>query len=960
MATYTGSSDKYSAFALLQLVIDNKEFKEAMSEAHEKLDRYAKKCLYIGQNLETVGRSLVAPLSAATAVFSDFDDKMRRVAAVTGAGSGAMASMTEVAKKLGAATAFTASQVAEGMGSLGMMGFSSGEIKEAISQMMNLSMVTGTELAEASTIAANQLRVFRMDASKTGEVADILAATANGSAQNLTDLGEALKTAAPFAAQAGGTLKDTSAALGVLANMGIRGSIAGTALAKSYKQMADPKIREIMRTAYGVDVTDGAGNLRSMAAIWADLGKRLASMGNAEQIAAITEIFGDRGALGGGTLTFNPAAIDAFMAKLEKCGGYAEEAARKVEGGLGGAFRSFSSAAEAVKISVGDALEPLLRSLAHAAAAAMRAFASVVSQFREAVPLFAIVSGGLLAAGAVAKTASVAMSALALVKKLNIARTLDTIKTELWFVSTLVKENIQAHLAAAGNGVLAASFALVKLAALSCGAALKAVWALLLAHPVASLAIAVYGVAKAFKYLQNKAAEAELGRFALEAEGVKKRLDRTRKGNNETYARLDRDARSLSYFAELSKASRLTESQVQECGEALRHLSENGIDLGYSLDEASGKLVKLGTDTRSFKEQLDERKREDLKRQMSMLRSQISRRTRRAAEYVDDAHWYKFNKDVNAKAAEALADEAADLQDRWEQLYEEYNSIGSDDPVKGPDLSKVSQIEQDLLAMKETSLDRELRINEEKKKSAMEVAEAQLKAAEAERDALALGGKDTAKADAIVADLKRRGAAIEASFRENRLKILADATRSAGFTDVDKNMRERDEKRAGDASSRQRTRFLDGLKDANPQAYAAALQSALADIPGRIRKAAELLQQAQKDAQDVYSDGGLNVTEEEKERIGELRKAYEELQGQKDDFSRRLAEMGDGMSQAAKAIDVSPVFSTRALQALMGRDGGVQRQQLRYARDTAENTRRAVEDLDAIRRNADNAGIYFA
>lgn len=51
-------------------------------------------------------------------------------------------------------------------------------VKEAISQMMNLSMVTGTELAEASTIAANQLRVFQMDASKTGEVADILEATA--------------------------------------------------------------------------------------------------------------------------------------------------------------------------------------------------------------------------------------------------------------------------------------------------------------------------------------------------------------------------------------------------------------------------------------------------------------------------------------------------------------------------------------------------------------------------------------------------------------------------------------------------------------------------------------------------------------------------------------------------------------------------------------------------------------
>ena len=67
MATYTGSSDKYSAFALLKLVVNNKEFKETMRDAREKLDRFAKKCLYIGQNLETVGRSLVAPLEVAQA-----------------------------------------------------------------------------------------------------------------------------------------------------------------------------------------------------------------------------------------------------------------------------------------------------------------------------------------------------------------------------------------------------------------------------------------------------------------------------------------------------------------------------------------------------------------------------------------------------------------------------------------------------------------------------------------------------------------------------------------------------------------------------------------------------------------------------------------------------------------------------------------------------------------------------
>ena len=67
MATYTGSSDKYSAFALLQLIVDNKDFKETMGAINEELGRFAKKCLYIGQNLETVGRSLAAHLEVAQA-----------------------------------------------------------------------------------------------------------------------------------------------------------------------------------------------------------------------------------------------------------------------------------------------------------------------------------------------------------------------------------------------------------------------------------------------------------------------------------------------------------------------------------------------------------------------------------------------------------------------------------------------------------------------------------------------------------------------------------------------------------------------------------------------------------------------------------------------------------------------------------------------------------------------------
>ncbi len=152
---------------------------------------------------------------------------MRTVRAVTGSTGADFTKLTEKAKELGATTSFTASQVAEGMTALGRMGFNSSEIDGAIQGMLNLSIATGTDLAQASEIAANNMRDFGMSTSQMTDIADLLAFTANGSAQTLEDLGEALKTAGPIASRAGVSLKDTAAQLGVLANMGIRGSMQG-------------------------------------------------------------------------------------------------------------------------------------------------------------------------------------------------------------------------------------------------------------------------------------------------------------------------------------------------------------------------------------------------------------------------------------------------------------------------------------------------------------------------------------------------------------------------------------------------------------------------------------------------------------------------------------------------------------------------------------------------------------
>ena len=119
------------------------------------------------------------------------------------------------------------------------------------------------DLAEATNIAGNTLRSFGLAAEDMGRVADVMTATANNSAQTLTDLGEAMKYAAPVADAYGLSIEQTSKALGALANFGIKGSMAGTTMKNIMLQLANPSIRKQIE-GLGVSVTDAAGNFRDV------------------------------------------------------------------------------------------------------------------------------------------------------------------------------------------------------------------------------------------------------------------------------------------------------------------------------------------------------------------------------------------------------------------------------------------------------------------------------------------------------------------------------------------------------------------------------------------------------------------------------------------------------------------------------------------------------------------------
>ena len=315
MSTITNANAGVNIF----LALTDKGFSTGLDVASSRLAAFAQRCQGLSQQIGIVSQSINVGFAAAVRQFAAFDDQMRMVAGITGSAGSEFENLTQLAQKLGRETSFTAAQVA---GGLGRMGFDSGEIKDSIKAVMDLSRATGTDLAQASEIAGNALRVFGLRTSETGTVADLLATVANRSAQTLADVGEALKTAGPHAARAGETLRDTAAAIGVLANMGIRGSMAGNAIGRTLKQIADPQVAAKL-AEMGVATTGADGNLRKLKDILDDIARVTSTMKSGEQIAFFEDIFNARGSLAGGTLAANLPAIERMNEALANCGGAA-------------------------------------------------------------------------------------------------------------------------------------------------------------------------------------------------------------------------------------------------------------------------------------------------------------------------------------------------------------------------------------------------------------------------------------------------------------------------------------------------------------------------------------------------------------------------------------------------------------------------------------------------------------
>ena len=351
---------------VVSIIGDMRELSKTFSQAQTEIGNIGKEFEEMGKKLTNTGKTMstyvTAPLVGIGAISlhtaANFDDAMRKVQAISGATGSDFEKLTNQARELGATTAFSATDAAEAMYYLALAGWDVNEIMEATPGLLALASAAGMDLGQAADIVSDTMSGFQMDATQAGEAANIFAAASSNSNTDVLQLGEALKYAGATANAAGMDLVQTTAILGVLADSGVKGSMAGTTLNAMLRDMKKAAVDGAIGIGtHTIALYNADGTMRDLGAVMADVGVATADMTVEQRDAALAAIFHEESIRGVNImLATGSERYYELEGKIRDSDGAAKSMAETMEGGVGGALREMESAMEELMIVLGNIL----------------------------------------------------------------------------------------------------------------------------------------------------------------------------------------------------------------------------------------------------------------------------------------------------------------------------------------------------------------------------------------------------------------------------------------------------------------------------------------------------------------------------------------------------------------------------------------------------------------------------
>lgn len=297
------------------------------------------------------------------AVGIDFDSAMSQVAAVSGATAEEVDALTEKAKEMGSKTKFSATESAEAFNYMAMAGWKTEEMLGGIEGIMSLAAASGSDLATTSDIVTDALTAMGYKAKDAGRLADVMAAASSNANTNVEMMGQTFQYAAPIVGALGYSMEDTAVAIGLMANAGIKGEKAGTALRSVLTRLsAPPKECADAMTQLGISITDSNGKMKSFDVVMGDLREAFADLGETEQTAMAKHIAGQE-AMSGLLAIVNaaPEDFEKLTKAVEESNGAAQEMSNTMMDNLGGDITLLKSAWEGFSLTLFESANGAMR-----------------------------------------------------------------------------------------------------------------------------------------------------------------------------------------------------------------------------------------------------------------------------------------------------------------------------------------------------------------------------------------------------------------------------------------------------------------------------------------------------------------------------------------------------------------------------------------------------------------------
>ena len=279
---------------------------------------------------------------------------MSTVQAISGASAESMKDLTAKAKEMGATTQFSATEAGQAMQYMAMAGWENQQMIDGIGGVMNLAGASGESLARVSDIDTDALSAFGLKAGDAGHFADVLAAATSKSNTSVGLMGETFKYVAPIAGAMKYSIEDTSLAIGLMANSGIKGSEAGTALRSTLTRLVKPpKEAAAALGTLGISAVKSDGTIKPLRQSIFELRSKFKGLTDAQKTQFAASIAGQE-AMSGFLAIMNES--DENFSKLansiDKAKGKAEEMNKIKNDNLAGDVKSLQSAWESLQLTI--------------------------------------------------------------------------------------------------------------------------------------------------------------------------------------------------------------------------------------------------------------------------------------------------------------------------------------------------------------------------------------------------------------------------------------------------------------------------------------------------------------------------------------------------------------------------------------------------------------------------------